>query len=178
MRTLAAFCAALVALVTPAQAQDCQGHLCKVAVTLSAAQIRALPTTGVELVAAPGAGKMLVPQRAVLSFHWVANVTNIASTAALGILHNDGFGMLTNLFEQPSSQINNLLANDEDALAILAPLIELDVATPKPYAQQFSTSVFANTNLTIRGFNGVLGNWTGGDGSTLVITLYYLVVDL
>lgn len=178
IRLLALVCVCL-SLAVPAFAQDCQGHVCKASVTLTDAQIKALPTSAVEIVAAPGAGQMLVPIRAVLSFRWTANYTNIASTAAIGVTHANGYGMLTSLFQQPSSQIGNLLANDENALAILAPLMEIDFTGQKPYGQQFWPGAFENLNLTIGGYNGFSGNFTGGDAAnTLLVTVYYLVVDL
>ncbi|HET9566213.1 MAG TPA: hypothetical protein VFP27_17355 [Mycobacterium sp.] len=68
------------------------GLLHQATVTLTDAQIKALPTTPVELIAAPGANRYLVPvvSKMQVTLNWVANYTNIAQDSGLNLILSDG----------------------------------------------------------------------------------------
>ena len=58
-------------------------YLCKADIALTNAQIIALPTTPITVVAAPGANKILIPWTAFLHLTWVADYTNIDASSQL-----------------------------------------------------------------------------------------------
>jgi hypothetical protein len=151
---------------------------------LTDAQIKALPTTPVELVPAPGAGKLIV-------FHSAVVVRNPLAQAYGNINEYDGIfigytgtqrqldagywldgsasvGSLYNLF-------NNQLANK---------VIHYD---PIGISTQGGYTLPATINLDTEGVNKGLsimgmtssGNFTGGDPSnTMEVTVNYTIVDL
>lgn len=145
----------------------------RASVVLTDAQVKALPTTPVEVVSTPGAGKFLVPVSAVVYFHWTTNYGNINSNAALNISYNNGYSLLTALFENSgSSSVSNLLNDDEDYMAFFSQRSE--IANGINQAFYIWPGGVVNKNLTIGLYNGLSGNLTGGSsGNTVKVVVYY-----
>jgi hypothetical protein len=149
----------------------------KAVVTLTNAQIRAIPTTGIEIVAAPGVGKRIavIYGQALLdntagiygnvdpTFALILRTTGGGSTVAMsGIcelewLFTDGSEKGIGEIPAPNSyQSGGIIAGGSD------------------YA-----SAYENVGVSLRASNGVLGNLTLGDAAnTLKVTVYYAIIDL
>ena len=125
-------------------------------VTLTDDQIKALPTTPVEIVAAPGAGKYL--QLIIASVY--ANFVS-AYNIDLGayILNDNGNGFGSELFTIATAEpLQNIFQ------------VQMDGSSSAP-------NVIENKNLAVISFDGV--NLTGGNAAnTLKVTVYYVIVDL
>lgn len=149
----------------------------KQSITLSDSQVKNLPSTPVEIIAAPGANKVIVPIVAIAYFKWNGNYGNIASNAALNISHNNGTNLLTALFENASSSVSNLLNDDEDYMAIFTQKSE--IANGINVGFYMYPSNIVNKNITIGLYNGANGNLTGGStANTIKVTVYYVVEDV
>jgi hypothetical protein len=145
-------------------------------VTLTDAQIKALPTTGVEIVAAPGVGKYILPIRMI----WDLDNTNGAYT-------NLDSGVCTSYDAVGSGSF--LQRYNENSEGVFAdPLIwnfqfiqaSSVVATQtKPLLN--ITELISNQPFEIGFLNGnpSVGNFTGGnEDNTLKVQLWYIIVDL
>lgn len=148
-------------------------------VTLSDGQIKALPTTPVEILPAPGPGKMIFPIGGIIYFHWSGNYGNIASNSALVVAHANGFNLLTAVFENDgSTSVSNILNDDEDYMAILTPRSNVGIGSQTISRYDYAPN-FDNRNITVAAYNGFNGNFTGGDpANTIKVTVYYAIVDL
>lgn len=74
-------------------------------VTLTNAQIKALPTTPIDIVPAPGAGKIIWPKNTLLLFNYTAPYTNINGVSAL-------YGGMAGLFN------STVVQNDSSLTAV------------------------------------------------------------
>ena len=77
-------------------------------VILTDAQIKALPTTAVTIVPAPGIGKLIIPQVAIARMNWTADYDNIDSVCALYVDLSGTF--VGALFQETLSGVSSLLA--------------------------------------------------------------------
>lgn len=171
-------------------------------VTLTDAQIKALPTTPITLVAAPGAGFFLQPLRAVLICDASGGVyTNINANAYLNLRRNDwsvdSFAYLVN--GNGGGLIDTTLTDVTDFLAA----VSKNLWVPLPYANGQESGVGAgiawengwgpmanhsttstiydvtdaeNEAIVISAENQGSGNFTGGHAAnTLTVRIYYTI---
>lgn len=144
-------------------------------VTLTDAQIKALPTTPVEIVAAPGAGKFIAVVYAVLVIDTMAAAyTNIDAEAAWLALQVDGRS-ITNRYDELDQ---GALASTAQAVIILSPL-ELNNNGSLNASWPGDVSDLANQPLVAFFNNGGSGAFTGGDDdNSLKVVVYYVEVEL
>ena len=150
----------------------------KATVTLNDEQIKALPTTGVEIVAAPGAGKTIKP----------IGLTGVLNTAAGAYTADaDASWIIT-----PSDN-NTYLSTLRKVASILtqASIRVFDIGFPwyTLGSGSFDTEILTedsgslsqleNKALIIKDDWAGVSDYTGGNAAnTLKVTVYYVVVDL
>lgn len=160
------------------------GLLLSATVTLTDAQIKALPTTGVaELVAAPGAGKKIVPSFATITCDTSANpYANVDAACYMPIaLGNDDVEFLSTIQNYATasfSSADTLLSSGGPRSFLLAQLpgawaVVGAAFTPQPIdgGENEALNLFCD--------NGGSGDFTGGDpANSLTVTVFYVVVDV
>lgn len=148
--------------------------------TLTNAQTLALPTTPVQLIASPGAGKAIIPVYAYLHTHWVADYTNIQATAHMAV--GASSTILEALDETVSSAVSALLAGGgpDGTWAVMAAQVQ-NATVPGPViygVANYYDSDLAAQAIQISASNAASGNFTGGDaGNTLTVGVLYLTVS-
>lgn len=149
-------------------------------VTLTDAQIKALPTTGITIVAAPGSGYRVKPLSATVKAVIVGAYTNINTTySALEIRHASPWVLLNALVNDNSTtpaltDLTAALTTVQTTIVDLEPL----VYTATGYAVAVHAAVVSVENLLVQVKidNNGSGDLTGGNaGNSLVVRLTYLV---
>jgi hypothetical protein len=165
--------------------------LYQASVVLTDAQIKALPTTRVEIVPAPGAGKILWPVLGLLLGNFIVDYDGIATECGLGVklaAAVAGYGF-------PLSQVEGI----DNVAGFLRPNVNLGEQSSIAYLSTQQLVGLVSTKATIdflsgylnaalkcyatNTFDGVDGriitNFTGGDpANTIKVTVYYVVVDV
>lgn len=138
---------------------------------LTNAQIKSLQQTPIQIVAAPGAGLMIVPLGAVLVVKLVSDYTNIDATAFLRISTPTTGGTILEAFnEAVLAAVSGILAAGQD-----------NVATNRQFGDNFGYdwSTFEDQPLAIMMGNGAAGDLHDGDPlNTLTVTVFYNVVPV
>jgi hypothetical protein len=143
-------------------------------ITLTDAQIKALPTTPIEIVAAPGTNKMISVLMAVANWSVSAGAyTNQDGDTRFYLQYEGGAGSATVMSKTPTATDNrtyNLIGGALiDSAAPWAGNVESD---------GINTSQISNKKVEAFLDNGG-GDLTGGNAAnTLKVTVYYVVVDL
>lgn len=151
-------------------------------VTLTDAQIKALPTTSIELVAAPGSGSRILFLFADLNINAAAGAyTNIS---------NDGYIYIGNGAADATS---GYIANDNTLTSPITYLTSFLSANHKiAYLQQWQSmreqndwgllgapylfSGYDNATLELFAINAA-GNYTGGNAAnSLIVSVYYVIL--
>jgi hypothetical protein len=141
-------------------------------VTLTDAQIKALPTTPVETVATPGAGKILLPLSVTYHANFAAAYTNVDPTAAVHVIFDGGsvleFGrglFLAQAGQWAHGNVGYFRRGQLDGQANAA--------------LAFAHAGLDDTALTIAIDNNSAGVLTGGNSAnTLTVQTRYIVLDL
>jgi hypothetical protein len=146
-------------------------------VTLTDAEIKALPTTGIEIIAAPGVGKIILPISIVISFNWVADYTGIdANSTIYSAMDGDYGSLLPAISESVDGGINNLLASSESKVVVMQQPISLFLGNTNPI--NYSTSQLENKALILFSQNNGLPFSGGNAANQLLVTAYYFISDL
>ncbi len=148
-------------------------------VTLTNAQIKALPLTGVDIIPAQGSGTVVICGAYVggglsgaMFMHWVADYTNVDASIA---------------WQFYVGNFNNILASYDagdffvwgaaSPFFLLGPQSDPDTSYPIPVIN--SISDFDNKAVTLKVLNASLGALTGGNASnTLTVSLPYMILNL
>ncbi len=159
----------------------------KAVVTLTDAQIKALPTTPITLVAAPAGTEIIAPIMVSLRMNPAGGAyTNINTGATPG---QSQWELTTNSQDFGNSIIYNSTAESNtmlsDMLATTTPKI---MVTTSPWYNNESgfyglygypnlTSSFVGQALQIKAVNTTNGNYTGGNAAnTCIVTVLYIVL--
>lgn len=157
-------------------------------VVLNDAQIKALPTTPVELVPTPGPGKFIMPLNAILTAHLVSDYTNIHATRADIRVWDGGSG---NMELCPALNAGEP-DNKAHVTALLAPGVgPADRQTWMGFYAFYSATDLGTTTYTnavpkannedkalLLRLGNDNGNLTGGNAAnTLTVTVLYCVLS-
>jgi hypothetical protein len=149
--------------------------------TLTDAQVKALPSTPIDIVPAPGAGKILWLQSFWMRMNWVADYTNIAATSFL-FFKIGGVTTPLSLRQEVNSGVSGLLAGGgpDGVSAFQAGSFKAAAAyNAAGFAASsgFYDSDVMNLPITLVGVN-TDGDFTGGDsGNSLIVTVNYSLLD-
>ncbi len=147
--------------------------------TLTNAQIKALPTTEIQLLAAPGAGKIIVPIFCTLHLTWTADYTNLEAYPNSFLNLSYGPGLIGTFAAFPMTDFRDLLNAGQDTWGTLLALTSFDALNMGGTPSGFLDPGIANKSLVIHAPNGILGDFTGGDAANkMEINLFYAIADI
>lgn len=144
-----------------------EDNIFKTTVTLTDAQIKALPTTSVEIIPAQGVGRIVAVLFAAASMTWTADYSNINVAATLTLS-----GLTVSLLDEGSEdgacdRVSDLLADGESGISTFTP----------PGGGCFEAT-HQNTAVLLALTNAD-GDLTGGDAANVLkVTVWYAVLDL
>lgn len=131
-------------------------------VTMTAANIRAISSTPFQLIAAPGANKMI-------QYLW-ASYTQTYGTTAFNFPATAQYGLKLNIEVSGGSFLHSVLNSTSDVYGLLSPKWHFQGAIT-------GINVAINQPLTFQHITGAAGDATLGD-STGVWVIYYRIIDL
>ena len=170
---------AVTLVTTPLGAGTVEVNVLKTTTTLTDAQVKALPTTSVTVVAASGAGSAILPLFVHLHCAAAADYTNIDAGCVMELNNGAGFGTLDQAL---ASSVSGLLAPGDPAdplNAFVSTTQRQRGATVTAGLANIYDSDIDNKPLILRVTNGAAGNFTGGDAANvLTVTTYYVVVPV
>ena len=147
---------------------------------LTDSQIKALPSTPITVIAAPGAGKGIIPISVMLSISpWIADYTNIDGACQLLLSDApDNVEILSRLKETVGNGISNLLAWGEASIATINQQALVSGGNLSGNSG-WNLADLENQSLAIQATNGGSGDFTGGNaGNKLKVTVTYIIIDI
>lgn len=153
------------------------GQVQKGTITLTNAQIKALPTTGIEILPAPDTNEVYVPIYMTLGFAWTADYTNIDGAAVFNTQYtsNDDLFM-AQLHEATYGDLTNLLAQGEPRFARVPPYAQINEIETTLRAEIKQWTDLKASPVRVKMLNGAAGDLTGGHAdNTLQVTIYYAI---
>lgn len=163
-------------------------------VTLTDAQIKALPTTPVEIIPQPGSGKTIIPLNGVITFNITTGYTNLGWDGIGGIIslylnigsilaytpidtagvNSSLAGVNNNSWWMNSG--NNRVYENTDPDVVWGIYV---AGQGKVFDAQNNTALVLYLDNYTAAYETNLGNLTGGDSAnTLKVTVYYTIIDL
>lgn len=170
---------AIVAMFPGLAGGEGGGLLQSATVELTDAQIKALPSTGIEVVAAQGAGKVVVPSLIICIADFTAGAYTSVTDASWVITDDSGSYYVSGI-----AAASGMLAGNVDTNIIQIPAVYLE-----PGSGGLTGSVVGNGLVPITSLNnsplkiadvqGGVPDYEGGNAAnTLKVRVYYVVVDL
>lgn len=165
-----------------ATAASGSGLYCQTTVTLTDAQIKALPTTGIQIVAAPGANKMIDATHYYVHSSIVDPYTNIDAEADLVFYYESGFFIHAGIPNDSAESLTHL--SDTLGLSLLVRVWRSEsFAGAEPAYENLPNPVDDssrnNKPITLQADNQGDGNFTDGNAAnTLRVTALYTVLNL
>lgn len=151
--------------------------------TLTDTQVKSLPTTPVELVAAPGVDRIAIPTLALVYFHHTADYSNIDPNAVLGIGSFEGGDEFLSVLRSgqglSEAQVESLLAVGQSRLAVYSLYAATDGVSLYAAVRSIGPIAdYANQPLNLTAYNEASGDFTGGHpDNTVSVNLVYLVFN-
>ena len=149
-------------------------------VTLTDAQIKALPTTAIEIIPAPAAGTFIAPLAAWAYLNWAADYTNLVDAENSRVALGYAGTLISVLSPWNESELFNLLADGASHTAftgLQGTMRDAHIYTQGAGQFQDEPGVLGAA-LEVYGVNSG-GDFTGGDpANTLKITVWYGIVEV
>jgi len=159
----------------------------KATVTLTDAQIKALPTTGIELVQAPGDLKLINPISMVLHLaDWTADYSNIHASSIISAVLGSAGAVFLPIRELVVSGVSSLLAGGGPDGTVAFSMLKFNAIAGGTYSQTGFAALtgpyesdVVNQALSLTCNNQGSGNFTDGNAAqSLRVTTYYTIVDV
>lgn len=147
--------------------------------TLTNAQILALPTTGVDLVATPGANRAILPIWGLLNMDASAGAYANINADGFLFLQTSGNNLMSNYVANVTAPSRTYLSTLLGATRFCVPLMAycdtLETDQWGNLANPFARANLENRSLQIKADNGGSGDFTGGNAAnTCVVTVLYI----